>query len=149
MELKTIEVIKPTVSVPFKDRIIATLYYPYMVYHIKVTIRRILGDSSYLHGFVVVDLTRALVFLADSLPKTFTVEVPLNTIIPERIDEDRATKLAKKKMVYVAMRKFKLMLSPKVDVIEKKKVYKQFWLVKLNDKNYIIDSLTGESEEVV
>ena len=51
-------------------------------------------------------------------------------------------------MVYVAMRKFKMMLPPKVEIVKYKKVYKQFWLIELNNKKYIIDSLTGESEEI-
>ena len=148
MEFKVIETIKPVINVPQGVKVINTIYYPYMVYHIKVIIRRALGKPASLQGFVVVDLARALVLLADSFPDTLTVKVPVNLIIPERISEEKAVNLAKKKMVYVAMRKFKIMLPPKVEIVKCKKVYKQFWLIELNNKKYVIDSLTGESEEI-
>ncbi len=147
MEFRSIDVIKPLIKEPPPNAIILTLYYPYMVFHIKVVIRRIWSEPSYLHGFVTIDMARSLVFLSDSMPSTFHAKVPSNLIIPDRISEEKALNLAKKKMIYVAMRKYKIVLPPRVEVLESKKVYKQFWLVKVKDRKYIVDSLTGESEE--
>ena len=147
MELRSIDVIKPLIKEPPPNILMLTLYYPYMVFHIKVTIRRVWGEPSHFHGFVTIDMARSLVFLSDSMPSTFQAEVPVNLIIPDRISEEKALSLAKKKMVYVAMRKYKIVLPPKVEVVESKKVYKQFWLVRIKDRKYIVDSLTGESEE--
>ena len=147
MKLKSIDVVRPLIKEPPPNTLMLTLYYPYMVFHIKVIIRRAWGGSSSLHGFVTIDMARSLVFLSDSMPNTFQAKVPVNLIIPDRISEEKALSLAKKKMVYVAMRKYKIVLPPKVEVVESKKVYKQFWLVKVKDRKYIVDSLTGESEE--
>jgi len=145
--LRLLEVIKPTIPPP-KEALLKTLYYPYMIYHVRVIVRRALGKPSYLHGFVIVDLTRAMVLLADSFPQTFKIQVSEESILPERIDESRATYLAKKKMTYVAMRKYKIFLPPKVEIERSKKVYKQYWVVNLKGKIYVVDSLTGDAELV-
>jgi len=144
---KTITVIIPLVKInePF---ILGRVYYPYMFYHVEVLIKGILKEPKKVKGYVAIDLVRGLTFMADSMPKTYKVSVDEKYIVPPKITIEHSEHLAKKKMVYVAMRRFKAIFPATINILSKKLAYKQFIIAKRENKVVIIDTVTGEYEEL-
>ena len=145
--IKTITVIVPVVKInePF---VLERIYYPYMFYHVEVLIRGILKEPRKVKGYVAIDLVRGLTFMADSMPKTYNVSVDEKYIVPSRVTLEWSEHLAKKKMVYVAMRKYKAIFPATINILSKKLAYKQFIIAKRENKVVIIDTVTGEYEEL-
>ncbi len=142
---KLITVINPLVKV--KGNVLRKIYYPYMFYHVEVLLKGLLREPRRVKGYVAVDLVRGLTFLADTMPKTYKEEADKDNIIPPRISFSKAEELAKKKMVWVAMRKVKTIFPATVNIIEKLYAYKLFLLVVKENKRFIVDTVTGEQEE--
>lgn len=143
---KLLTVVAPLIKV--ESRILRRIYYPYMFYHIEVLLKGILRKPRRVKGYVAIDLIRGLTFLADSMPKTYKEEVREDDVIPQRISFEEAEKLAKKKMVWVAMRRVKSIFPATVNVLNRLHAYKLFLVVEEKNKTFIIDTTTGEREEI-
>jgi len=143
---KLLTVIVPLVKV--ESRILRKIYYPYMFYHIEVLLKGVLKRSRRVKGYVAIDLVRGLTFLADSMPKTYKEEAREEDVIPQRISFEEAEKLAKKKMVWVAMRRVKSIFPATVNVLNRLHAYKLFLVIEEKNKTFIIDTTTGEREEI-
>lgn len=142
-----IEVIKPVIEC--KDKIILkTIYYPNYVFHLKCTVKRLLLKPISIEGFVTVDPSRVVGLLADSFPQNLEViDVDEKFIVPARINEVEAENIAKKTFLYFILRLRHLVIPPEIEVVKKKLIYKQYWLVMdKNSKMYVIDSITGDIE---
>jgi len=143
---KLLTVIVPLVKV--ESRILRKIYYPYMFYHIEVLLKGVLKRSRRVKGYVAIDLVRGLTFLADSMPKTYKEEAREEDVIPQRISFEEAEKLAKKKMVWIAMRRVKSIFPVTINVLSRLHAYKLFLVVEEKDKTFIVDTTTGEREEI-
>jgi len=143
---KLLTVVAPLIKV--ENRIIRRIYYPYMFYHIEVLLKGVLRKPRRVKGYVAIDLVRGLTFLADSMPKTYKEEVREDDVIPQRISFEEAEKLAKKKMVWVAMRRVKSIFPATVNVLNRLHAYKLFLVIEEKNKTFIIDTTTGEREEI-
>ena len=142
---KLITVVAPLVRI--EHEVLRKVYYPYMFYHVEVLLKGLMGRSRKVKGYVAVDMVRGLTFLADSMPKTYKEEVSVDDIIPPRISFKDAERLAKKKMVWVTMRKIKTIFPVTVSILDELYAYKLFLLVVEEGKKYIVDTVTGEREE--
>ncbi len=144
--VKLLTVIAPLVKV--EGNVLRKVYYPYMFFHIEVLLKGILREPRRVKGYVAIDLVRGLTFLADSMPKTYKEEAREEDIMSQRISVEEAEKLAKKKMVWVTMRRVKSIFPATVNILDRLHAYKLFLVVKEKDKVIIVDTTTGEQEEV-
>ncbi len=145
-----IPVIKPLIEIP-RSKLLETVYYPYSVFHVEIEVRGVLKIRRKLRGYVAVDLVRNLVFLADSMPEIVYVDVDPRTVIKPRIPIEEAESRARRKMVYVSMRRYKVVLPVDVRVLNKVLAYKAFYVIdERSDRGRIlvVDSITGEHSEV-
>ncbi len=145
-----IPVIKPLIEIP-RSKLLETVYYPYSVFHVEIEVRGVLKIRRKLRGYVAVDLVRNLVFLADSMPEIVYVDVDPRTVIKPRIPIEEAESRARRKMVYVSMRRYKVVLPVDVRVLNKVLAYKAFYVIdERSDRGrvLVVDSITGEHSEV-
>ena len=70
-------------------------------------------------------------------------------VMDRRIDPETALRLARRYAAYAIRQKHKALVLPRLEVVERRSVYKPFWVVDTRSKNgrpqtLLIDGLTGE-----
>ncbi len=146
--LRKILVIKPLKQVPGGPKVIAKLYYPYEVFEINISIRRILGEPRSLRIHVLVDRARARAYATDAIPETYEDEVDEDFIVKPRVSGEASAKLARKFALYYVTRYWRVMLAPEIKVARSVEAYKLYWLIKMASKTYLFDSILGDVEEI-
>ena len=101
-----------------------------------------------VEGVVAVDLSRAVGMLSDIFPKDIEVkDVDEDCIVPARISIETAEIIAKRTFLYFVIRLRHIVLPPEIEVVKRKMLYKEYWLVRGNDgKLYVVDTLRGDVE---
>lgn len=146
--LRRILVIKPLKQVPGGPKIIARLYYPYEIFELDVSVRRVMGEPIRFRMPVLVDRARARAYATDGIPETFEDEVDEDFIVKPRVSGEASAKLARKFALYYVARYWRVMLAPEIRVARSVEAYKLYWLVRMAGKTYLFDSIHGDVEEV-
>ena len=134
---------KPRIERP--RTVLETILYPLAFYKARVAVRRIIGKPRTFEAWVMVDLFRAKGYLADSLPETVEAQ---GVTIPSRLDDQAAAKLARRTLLYYVLRRYRVGLAPDIEILETHKIYKIIWLTLDSGKKIIVDSVTGDTEQV-
>ncbi len=86
---------------------------------------------------------------ADKFPETIRIELDGKSILPSSITVDDAVEIARSKILDWAKRSFKLIVKPKVELIETLSIYHPFVLTKDKDKTKMINVVRNISEKWV
>lgn len=131
------------------DDYLGALFYPYLVYHLEAKLKRLLGSPKIVEDILAVDLSRGVAARADSIPETERWDVSSQALVPRRINDAEAYRVAKKRFLQFIMRKHLILLVPDYDTVTEVFVHKVFWLGSKPDSGkYLIDSLSGKYEEL-
>ena len=135
--------IKPAIDPP--KNIAKKLLYPYAVYRIKVYVKRPFKPPRTFELVISVDKFRAKGFISDIFPELIEDE---GEIIPSRLNDEQADKVARRTALYYTLKKWRVGIAPDIEIVEKKDTYKIFWLVRQDNKKVLIDSISGDWEEL-
>ncbi len=135
--------IKPAIDPP--KNIVKKLLYPYAVYRIKVYVKRPFKPPRTFELVISVDKFRAKGFISDIFPELIEDE---GEIIPARLNEEQADKVARRTALYYTLKKWRVGIAPDIEILEKKDTYKIFWLIHQDNKKVLIDSISGDWEEL-
>jgi len=132
--------IRVNVFRPIEKLDLPFVLYPMRAYHLRLKFRRLGMADKVMDYFAYVDCVRAGIERGNSILPVEEWTVDEKLIMKENVDEEEALKIAIEGAKKWGNSMVVSWWNPKVDVIEKVKAYKVFWI----DKKIIIDSLTCE-----
>ncbi|MEM4157096.1 MAG: hypothetical protein QXN69_02055 [Candidatus Methanomethylicaceae archaeon] len=135
---------------------IGFLYYPYWLINFEVKANMALGVSKTYDGvYLMVDGLTCFVGYT-SKPDLESEELDDERILSLKVLEDRALSGAEEylKKTFQRLKRLTMLKEMEITPVEKRVIYKQFWLVKLpNKKNkrvwLLLDSVSGSTQFVV
>ena len=138
----------PRAIKPFQERpksIVKTLLYPYTFYDMTIHVKRLAGEPISVNIYIQVDRIRGKGFIIDSIPEMEDAEgEPMKPLF----SDEKSEKIARRTALYFIMKKFRIGLAPNIQINKKIDAYKVFWLIRDTSGLYIVDSVTGDLEEI-
>ncbi len=135
--------IKPAIDAP--ESIVRKFLYPYTIYRIEVHVKRPLKPPRIFQLIITVDRFRAKGFISDIMPELIDAE---GITIPARLNDEQADKVARRTALYYTLKKWRVGIAPDIIIREKVDVYKVFWLIQQGNKKVLVDSISGDWEEL-
>ena len=137
-----------SLSGDFSVEVQKVIYYPYLWVFFIYSVKTIIGKRRDVKASCFVDLINNQASTTDK----FTLEtesVSSDNILSPDVGEEEAFKTASTYLTHSAIHKMKALLVPDYEVVEKKIVYKPFWIVKCRNRkreNFkaIVDACTGK-----
>ncbi len=118
----------------------AYVLYPYRIFHVRLSFKRIVGEDRAMDFYAYVDCYRGVVERGDGFIDLIDFEAEEERIMEHLVDYEDARRMAiEKAIVWGNLRVISWWL-PKAEVVREAEAYKVFWIF----GNKIMDSLTGE-----
>ena len=124
------------------------IYYPYLWVHFRYTVKTLIGKSRVINASCLVDLINNQAATTDRFDIE-SIEVPADNVLGSDYDVETAFKTATTYLTHSAIHTMKALLVPDYEVIDKKHIFKPFWIVRCTSRNrdsfkVIVDTLTGK-----
>ena len=124
------------------------IYYPYFHVLFSYTVKTLFGRSRETKASCLVDLINNQASTTDKFEITEYRVQPEN-ILEGDIDEEGALRTAKTYLTHASIHNSKVLFAPDSTILEKRFVYKAFWIVKCSNRNRetfkaIVDAVTGK-----
>lgn len=76
-----------------------------------------------VRAYATVDLIKNTAIRADSFPELIKVKVNKDSVLPQKISSDAAIEAAKEKIISWVKRRYRLIITPKIEVVEIVPIY--------------------------
>ncbi len=118
----------------------AYVLYPYRIFHVRLSFKRIVGDDRVMDFYAYVDCYRGVVERGDGFIDLIDFEAEEERVMEHLVDYEDARRMAIEKAVAWGNLRAISWWLPKAEVVREAEAYKVFWIF----GNKIMDSLTGE-----
>lgn len=96
---------------------------------------------------VTTDMVKGAAARSNMFPETVEIGIQGTSIIPELIEEEEALKNARKTALRWIMYKFHSFRAPRIEVIQRQKVYKAFFHADIKGRTVLVDSVKGLEQD--
>ena len=124
------------------------IYYPYFWVFFNYSVKTLIGKSRIIKASCMVDLINNHAATTDSF-ESVKKDVPSENILEADFTAEQAFETAKTYLTHAAIHKMKALLVPDYEVVDKKTIYKPFWIVRCSNTDLhkfkvIVDGVTGK-----
>ena len=97
----------------------AVIAYPHAAMSFEVLLPSFREENRrVIKAYATVDMIKNTAIRADALPELIEVEMDVKGILPSHIETDDAVEAAKEKIIHWIKRRFRLIVTPKVELVE-------------------------------
>lgn len=141
--METVSLIKT--GFDLKDR--EVVCYPYLIVTFKIHLPRLFMTPRIAYTVVTTDMVKGAAARSNMFPETAEIGIQGTSIIPELIEEEEALKNARKTALRWIMYKFHSFRAPRIEVIQRQKVYKAFFHADIKGRTVLVDSVKGLEQD--